>query len=51
MNGEVCQNPWKRKKCNRTDIAVYIYYKGRMLPICNTCWRQIARTNREWGNT
>jgi len=45
---EVCQNPWKRKKCGNTDIAVYILYGNRRLPICNSCWRRIAKSDREW---
>ena len=45
---EVCQNPWKRGKCNSTDILLYIYYKGRLLPICSECWSKIAKSNREW---
>ena len=47
---EVCQNPWKRKKCKNTDIAIYIYYNNRRLPICRSCWKQIARSDKEWRN-
>jgi len=45
---EVCRNPWKRKRCNSIDIAVYIRYRGELLPICRTCWCRIAKLNREW---
>ena len=48
MRREVCMNPWKRKKCGSTDIAVYILYKGRIIPICSKCWLEIAKSSREW---
>ena len=41
---ETCLNPWR--KCARTDIAVSILFKGKILPICNGCWDQIADSNR-----
>jgi len=47
MSREVCRNPWKRKKCEDTDIVVYIRYLGRVLPVCRRCWRRIAKSNRE----
>jgi hypothetical protein len=31
-----------------SDIAVYIYYRGRKLPICRECWIEIAQKNIEW---
>ena len=43
---ETCLNPWR--KCENTDIAVSIRFKGKILPICNGCWNQIADSNREW---
>jgi len=48
VNREICQNPWKRKPCENTDIAVYIQYNGRILPICMECWKRIAKSKREW---
>jgi len=48
MNREVCLNPWKRGGCASTDIAVTIFYKGKMLPICRQCWGKVAKSNREW---
>jgi len=44
---EYCKNPWNGG-CNNKDIEVYIYYKGKRLPICRGCWRDIANKNVEW---
>ncbi|MDH5268292.1 MAG: hypothetical protein OEW62_11555 [Candidatus Bathyarchaeota archaeon] len=44
---ERCRNPWN-DTCKNTDIEVYIYYKGRQLPICRHCWRHMADENVEW---
>ena len=45
---ETCMNPWNGH-CQNSDIAVYIYYNGRILPICSECWIEIAQKNIEWG--
>lgn len=45
---EHCANPWNGK-CEGTDITVYIYYKGEQLPICKSCWAEIADAEIEWG--
>jgi len=42
-----CSNPWNNK-CKHTEIALYIYYKGEMLPICWSCWKEIADSDLEW---
>ncbi len=42
-----CRNPWNGK-CRKTDIQLYIYYKGRELPICRDCWHDIADRDLEW---
>jgi len=44
---ERCRNPWNGG-CENTDIEVYIYYKGRMFPICKSCWANIADKDLEW---
>jgi hypothetical protein len=44
---ENCKNPWNGK-CENTDIAVYIYYRDRRLPICRDCWSHIAENDIEW---
>jgi len=44
---EVCMNPWNGV-CRNTDIALYIYYGARRLPICRECWREIASDDVEW---
>jgi len=44
---EKCRNPWNGE-CESTDIEVYIYYKGRRLPICRDCWSDIAEKDLEW---
>jgi len=43
-----CMNPWNGE-CRSTDIALFIYYEGRKLPICRRCWVEIASTNIEWS--
>jgi len=45
--GERCMNPWNGR-CSNTDIALYIMFKGRRLPICRKCWREISSKNIEW---
>jgi len=44
---EYCMNPWNGV-CRSTDILLYIYYKGRRLPICRKCWMEIASSDAEW---
>jgi len=44
---ETCLNPWNGK-CGNTDIALYIMYKGRRLPICRDCWEAISSKDIEW---
>ena len=39
------------KRCDNTDIAVTIYYKGQMIPLCMQCWRKIAKSRREWNSS
>jgi len=43
---ETCGNPWR--KCEGTDIAVLIVVNGETLPVCSSCWNEIADSNREW---
>lgn len=47
VNLEHCLNPWD-DKCKNTDIAVYIVYKGRRIPLCWKCWRKISKNNVTW---
>jgi len=44
---ERCMNPWNGK-CSSTDIALYIMFNGRRLPICWECWKDISSKNIEW---
>ncbi|MCS7120707.1 MAG: hypothetical protein RMJ07_00150 [Nitrososphaerota archaeon] len=44
---EVCKNPWDGE-CRSTDIALYIMYKGKQLPVCKKCWKTISSKNIEW---
>jgi len=44
---EHCKNPWNGE-CKNADIEVYIYYKGRQIPICSHCWHEIADKDIEW---
>ena len=43
----VCLNPWNGR-CGNTDIALYIFYRGRRIPICRECWVEIASDDIEW---
>ena len=46
-DGECCMNPWNGV-CRSSDILLYIYYRGRRLPICRKCWMEIASSDAEW---
>ncbi|MEM3715684.1 MAG: hypothetical protein QW341_01000 [Candidatus Bathyarchaeia archaeon] len=46
-DGSRCMNPWK-PNCGRTEIRLSIYYNGRILPICDECWKEISEKNIEW---
>ena len=45
---EKCASPL-RPSCGSTDIALYIYFGGRRLPICRRCWEEIASSDLQWG--
>jgi len=45
---ETCRSPLN-PNCGGRDIAVYIVWDGKRLPICHKCWMQIAETDLEWG--
>jgi hypothetical protein len=47
LDREMCKNPWNGR-CENTDVALYICYKGEMLPICRECWTSIASEDIEW---
>lgn len=49
LRSERCHNPWNGR-CENTDIALYIFYKERELPICRLCWNEIAERDLEWGD-
>jgi hypothetical protein len=40
-------NPWNGR-CGNTDIALYIFYRGRRIPVCRECWMEIASDDIEW---
>ena len=42
-----CRNPWNGE-CKNTDIEVTIYYKKELLPICRSCWKEIAEKDLSW---
>jgi len=48
-NAETCGNPWNGG-CRSSSIALYIYYGGRLIPICMNCWREICRRNITWSS-
>jgi hypothetical protein len=45
---EVCGNPWNGG-CGSSSIALYIYYGGRLIPICMDCWREICKRDIAWS--
>jgi len=45
---EVCHNPLK-VDCESNDIVVYIQVGSEKLPICRSCWRELAESDLEWG--
>ena len=45
---EMCRNPWNGI-CESSDILVYIYSDGERLPICRSCWSDIADKDLEWS--
>lgn len=45
---EMCRNPWNGI-CESSDILVYIYSDGERLPICRSCWSEIADKDLEWS--
>jgi len=45
---ERCASPL-RPRCGSTEIALYIYFGGRRLPICWRCWREIANSSLQWS--
>lgn len=44
---ERCKNPWENE-CKNENIAVYIEWKGKRVPICKSCWSKIADSDAEW---
>ncbi len=49
LQDECCGNPWNGE-CKNTDIVLHIYHEGDHLPICRSCWNEIAETDIEWGD-
>lgn len=45
---EVCHNPLKTN-CESNNIAVYIQVGTEKLPICRTCWIELAESDIEWN--
>ena len=49
---EICENPFRKRKCENTDIQLYIIYKDHKLPVCRKCWIQLSEgryKDKEWG--
>jgi len=44
---EFCGNPWN-PNCESSEIELYIMYKGAKVPICRSCWQELAETDLEW---
>ncbi len=47
---ERCRSPLN-PDCGNWDIALYIFFEGKRLPVCRKCWRQMAETDLEWGES
>jgi len=45
---ETCKNPFRKRRCDNTDIELYIVYNGEKCPICSNCWKKIAKSDLEW---
>ena len=43
---EKCCNPFLKKKCNSTEVILYI--TADHLPICKSCWSEIADKDYVW---
>jgi hypothetical protein len=50
LKQEICKNPFRKSKCESTDIYLYIEYKGDKLPICKKCWDELGDSDYEWGS-
>jgi len=37
------------KRCDSTNIVIYIMWKGKKLPLCHKHWAKIAESDKEWG--
>jgi len=37
-------------RCKESDIAVYVLWKGRILPICGKHWVKLVNSRREWSS-
>lgn len=46
LENELCCNPFRKRRCGRADIPVYIMWEGEKLPICSKCWKIIA--GKDW---
>ena len=46
---EVCQNPFRKRRCNRTDIVLLLMHNHEQLPICSLCWKKLSEM--DWHET
>lgn len=44
---EFCQSPWN-SSCESSEIELYIMHEGVKVPICRSCWQEIALSDLEW---
>lgn len=44
---QFCRNPLK-PECESMDIELCMIYEGAKIPVCRSCWQDIAKTNLEW---
>ena len=38
----LCCNPFRKRRCGRPDIEVYLMHNNEQLPICSKCWKKIS---------
>ena len=55
---DLCQNPFRKRKCGRPDVVALIQVKEKVYPICARCWMGIKKSgkdglgesNWQWGD-
>jgi len=48
LMSETCKNPFRKRRCDNTDIELYII--DSRIPICHNCWKKISGSDIEWNS-